>query len=240
MSRWPYCVRGRAVVIFRMSTAQPAASEHLPVEILKVSPGAPEQHVIDYAAAFIRRGRVVAIPTDTFYSLSADPFNLAAIARVFQVKGRPEHRALPILVRSIEQAVTMARDVPDVFLTLASKFWPGALTLVVEATSRLPLKVTGNSGRVALRWANSRVTTALIEAVGGPITGTSANLSDHPSCTNAQQIVEQLGNRLPLILDGGDTGATLASTIVRIDGNEWSIARQGAIPDAEIEKALAS
>jgi tRNA A37 threonylcarbamoyladenosine synthetase subunit TsaC/SUA5/YrdC len=112
--------------------------------------------------------------------------------------------------------------------------------LVVEATSRLPLKVTGNSGRVALRWANSRVTTALIEAAGGPITGTSANLSDHPSCTNAQQIIEQLGKRLPLILDGGDTGATLASTIVRIDGNEWSIARQGAIPNAEIEKALQS
>jgi len=223
-----------------MSSANRAASEHLPVEVLKVSRDAPEQHVIDYAATFIRRGRVVAIPTDTFYGLSADPFNLAAIERVFQVKGRPEHRALPILVKSVEQAVTLVRDVPDAFLTLANKFWPGALTLVVEATQRLPLKVTGNSRRVALRWANSRVPTALIEAVGGPITGTSANLSDHPSCTNAQQIVEQLGDRLPLILDGGETGAVLASTIVRIDGDEWSIVREGAIPNSEIEKALES
>jgi len=210
----------------------------LPVEILKISPDAPEPHVIEYAAAFIKRGEVVAIPTDTFYSLSTDPFNLAAIERVFKVKGRPEHRALPILVNSIEQAVTLVRDAPDLFFVLARKFWPGALTLVVQSTRRLPLKVTGNSGRVALRWANSRVTTALIEAVGGPITGTSANLSDHPSCTNAQQIVEQLGDRLPLILDGGETGATLASTIVRIDGNEWNIARRGAIPNAQIEKAL--
>jgi len=210
----------------------------LPVEILKISPDAPEPHVIEYAAAFIKRGEVVAIPTDTFYSLSTDPFNLAAIERVFKVKGRPEHRALPILVNSIEQAVTLVRDAPDLFFVLARKFWPGALTLVVQATRRLPLKVTGNSGRVALRWANSRVTTALIEAVGGPITGTSANLSDHPSCTNAQQIVEQLRDRLPLILDGGETGATLASTIVRIDGNEWNIARRGAIPNAQIEKAL--
>jgi len=220
--------------------AQSTASEQLPVEILKVSRETPEPHVIDYAAAFIKRGEVVAIPTDTFYSLSADPFNLAAIERVFKVKGRPEHRALPILVNSVEQAITLMRDAPDLFFTLATKFWPGALTVVVQATRRLPLKVTGNSGRVALRWANSPVTTALIEAVGGPITGTSANLSDHPSCTNAEQIVEQLGDRLPLILDGGETGATLASTIVRINGDDWNIARQGAIPNSEIETALRS
>jgi L-threonylcarbamoyladenylate synthase len=218
--------------------AQPAASEHLPVEVLKISAEVPDRSVIDYAASFIKRGRVIGIPTDTFYGLSADPFNLAAIERVFQVKGRPETRALPILVNSIEQAVSLAREVPDAFLTLASKFWPGALTLVVEATHRLPLKVTGNSGRVALRWADSRIATALIEAVGGPITGTSANLSGHPSCTNAAQIALQLGNNLPLILDAGDTGAVHASTIVRINGNEWSIVRDGAIADTEIRKAF--
>ena len=218
--------------------AQPAASGHLPVEVLKISTEAPEQSVIDYAASFIRRGRVIAVPTDTFYGLSADPFNLAAIERVFQVKGRPETRALPILVNSVEQAVSLAREVPDAFLTLASKFWPGALTIVVEATHRLPLKVTGNSGRVALRWADSRVAAALIEASGGPVTGTSANLSGHPSCTNAEQIVIQLGNTLPLILDAGDTNAVTGSTIVRIDGDEWSIVREGAINETEIGRAL--
>lgn len=195
---------------------------------------------MDYAASFIRRGRVVSIPTDTFYGLAADPFNLYAIERVFQIKGRPETRALPILVNSIEQAVGLVRDVPDAFLTLAHKFWPGPLTLVVEATHRLPLKVTGNTGRVALRWADSRIATALIEAVGGPVTGTSANLSGHPSCTNAVQLIEQLGDRLPLILDSGDTGGTLASTIVRIDGDSWCIAREGALPDAEIHKIFGS
>jgi L-threonylcarbamoyladenylate synthase len=220
--------------------AQPAASEHLPVEVLNISPEAPERHVIEYAAGFIKRGQVIAIPTDTFYGLSADPFNLSAIERVFQVKGRPENRALPILVNSIEQAVTLMRDVPEAFLVLAQKFWPGALTLVVEATHRLPRKVTGNNGRVALRWADSRIATALIEAVGGPITGTSANLSGYPSCTNAAQIVEQLGDRLPLILDAGDTGGVLASTIVRIVGEDCVIAREGALPNSEIEKAFES
>jgi tRNA threonylcarbamoyl adenosine modification protein (Sua5/YciO/YrdC/YwlC family) len=220
--------------------AQPAAREHLPVEVLKISPEAPEQRVIEYAAGFIKRGQVIAIPTDTFYGLSADPFNLAAIERVFQVKGRPENRALPILVNSIEQAVTLMRDVPERFLVLAHKFWPGALTLVVEATHRLPRKITGNNGRVALRWADSRVVTALIDAVGGPVTGTSANLSGQPSCTNAAQILEQFGERLPLILDAGDTGGVLASTIVRIEGDDWIIAREGALPNSEIEKAFES
>jgi L-threonylcarbamoyladenylate synthase len=210
----------------------------LPVEVLKISSKTPETRVVDYAAGFIKRGEVVGIPTDTFYGLSADPFNLAAIEAVFQAKGRPETKALPILVNSIEQAVSLIRDVPDVFLTLAHKFWPGALTLVVEATHRLPLKVTGNSGRVALRWANSPIPTAVIDAVGGPITGTSANLSGFPSCTNAAQIVKQLGNRLPLILDAGDTGATMASTIVRIDGDDWTLAREGALPEEEIARAL--
>jgi len=210
----------------------------LPVEVLKISADAPERHLIDYAATFIKRGRVVAIPTDTFYGLCADPFNLAAVERVYRVKGRPESQALPILVNSIEQAVTLIRDVPNSFLMLAHKFWPGALTLIVEATHRLPLKVTGNTGRVAVRWPSSKIATELIESAEGPITGTSANLSGHPSCSNAQQIVEQLDGRLPLILDGGETGSTLASTIVRIDGDEWSIAREGAIPNEEIEKAF--
>ena len=210
----------------------------MPLEVLKVSPDAPERNVIDYAANFIKRGRVIAIPTDTFYGLSTDPFNLAAIERVFQVKGRAENKALPILVNSVEQAVTLMRDVPDAFLTLATKFWPGPLTLVVEATHRLPLKVTGNSGRVALRWADSRIATALIEAVGGPITGTSANLSGHASCTNAEQITQQLGNSLALVLDAGDTGGTLASTIVRINGDEWTIVREGALPDIEIHSVF--
>ena len=213
-------------------------SEPLGAEILKISPDSPQRDAIDYAASFIKRGDVVAIPTDTFYGLSADPFNLAAIERVFQIKGRPENRALPILVDSVEQAVELARDIPDAFLTLAHKFWPGALTIVVEATHRLPLKVTGNSGRVALRWADSRITTALIGAVGGPVTGTSANLSGHPSCSNASALAEQLGTRIPLILDSGDTNGTLASTIVKIDGGNWSIVREGAIPNVQVEQAL--
>jgi len=200
----------------------------------------PEKSALQYAGDMIIGGRVVAVPTDTFYALSADPFNLAAIEAVFRIKGRPESRALPILVDSIERAISLIRDVPDNFLRLSQQFWPGPLTLVIEATDRLPLKVTGNSGRVALRWANSRIVSGLIASVGGPITGTSANISGFPSCTNAQQIMKQLGDRLPLVLDAGDTGGILASTIVALRGDEWAIVRDGAIPEDDIRKALDS
>ena len=198
----------------------------------------PEPEPVAYAAGFIRRGQVVGVPTDTFYGLAADPFNLAAVEQIYRVKGRPETRALPILVRSIEQAVELARGLPDGFVRLAEKFWPGALTLVVEASRRLPLKVTGNTGRVALRMPNAAVVWALIQAFGGPITGTSANLSGHPSSTNAELLSAQLGNRLPLILDGGETGAVLASTILDVRDDGWRIIREGRISEAEIRAAI--
>jgi tRNA threonylcarbamoyl adenosine modification protein (Sua5/YciO/YrdC/YwlC family) len=210
----------------------------LQAELLKISAGTPDSTAIRYAADFIKRGCVVAVPTDTFYGLAADPFNLAAVEEIYRVKGRPESRALPILVDSIEQAALLTRDLPLNFLKLAKKFWPGALTIVVEASHSLPLKVTANKGRVALRWPNSRVACALIEQVGSPITGTSANISGFPSCSSAQQLVKQLGERLPLILDSGETGATVSSTIVNLDGDEWKIVRQGQVTEAEIAKVL--
>jgi L-threonylcarbamoyladenylate synthase len=213
-------------------------AKKLPAELLRVNSQDPESEVLRYAADLLGRGSVVGIPTDTFYGLAADPFNLAAVDEIYRVKGRPETRALPILVRSLEQAMQLAREVPQIFLRLAQEFWPGALTLVVDAANRLPLKVTANTGKVALRWPKSDIARRLIEEFDGPITGTSANISGFPSCSNAEQLVKQLGGRLPLILDGGETGATLGSTIVHVHGGAWKIIREGAIPVAEIEKAL--
>ena len=217
-------------------------------ELLRVNPQTPEAEVLRYAADFLARGRVIAIPTDTFYGLAADPFNLAAVDEIYRVKGRPEARALPILVNSIDQAILLSRErifegatvdsMSRNFLRLAHKFWPGGLTLVVEAASRLPLKVTANTGRVALRWPNSLIVERLIDEFDGPVTGTSANISGFPSCASAAQVMKQLGARVPLILDSGETGATLASTIVELNGDSWKIGREGAVPVADIEKAL--
>jgi tRNA threonylcarbamoyl adenosine modification protein (Sua5/YciO/YrdC/YwlC family) len=210
----------------------------LPAELLKVSAVDPDKHAIKYAADFISRGKVVGVPTDTFYGLATDPFNLAAIEEIYRVKGRPEDRALPILVNSIEQAIALARDVPPEFLTLAQKFWPGALTLLVEASHKLPLKITANTRRAALRWPASAVVSALIDQLGTPVTGTSANLSGQPSCSNAEDLMMQLGDRLPLILDSGETGSLVSSTIVDLTGNGWQVVREGLVSEQEIERAL--
>lgn len=207
-------------------------------EILNVSPDSPDSRSIQYAATLIQRGEVVAIPTDTYYGLAADPLNLAAVARIYEIKGRPERKALPILVASIEQANDLAAELPDSFYGLAERFWPGALTLVVDATSRLPLKVTGNTGRVALRMPNSKITAALIATVGTPITGTSANLSGFAACVSAPQVIKQMGERLPLVLDGGESKAKLASTVVELRGDHWTILREGPISEGDIRAAL--
>ncbi len=220
----------------------------MPAELLRVDAQSPQVEVLRYAAHFLTRGHVVAIPTDTFYGLAADPFNLAAVDEIYRVKGRPETRALPILVNCLEQALMFMRDreqegaglsaAPHTFSRLAEAFWPGGLTLVMGASNRVPLKVTANTGKVALRWPKSAVVDQLIDEFEGPITGTSANVSGFPSCSGADQVMKQLGSRLPLVLDGGDTGASLPSTIVELRGEEWRVLREGAIPVAEIEKAL--
>ena len=212
----------------------------MPAELLKVSTEAPDTTSLRYACDFIQRGQVVGVPTDTFYGLAADPFNLAAVEQIYRIKGRPEARALPILVNSIEQARTLSREIPDNFLKLARSFWPGSLTLLVDASQSIPMKVTANTGRVALRWANSKIVRALIELLEVPITGTSANITGFAACTNAEQLVKQLGERLPLILDSGETGATLASTIVDLRGDRWHIIREGIITEADIRATLES
>jgi L-threonylcarbamoyladenylate synthase len=207
-------------------------------EMLKISPETPDPAAIRCAAEFIRRGELVAIPTDTFYGIAADPFNLAAVDQIYRVKGRPETRALPILVNSVAQAVSLSRDVPYTFHKLAAKFWPGPLTLLVEASTGIPLKVTAHTGNVALRWPKSPIVDALINVVKGPITGTSGNISGQPACATAVELLVQLGDRLPLILDAGKTPGNLASTIVKLGGNEWTVMREGVISEQSIRAAI--
>src|ERR1700733_13518861 len=230
------CVRG-SLQACQTSVLQ-KRSTTLSAELLKISPENPDPYAIRYAAEFIRRGELVAIPTDTFYGIAADPFNLAAVDQIYRVKGRPETRALPILVNAMAQAVSLARDVPYSFHKLAAKFWPGPLTLLVEASTGVPLKVTANTGNVALRWPKSPIVDALISLVEGPITGTSGNISGQPACATAIDLLEQMGERLPLIIDAGETPGSLASTIVKLDGDDWEVMREGVITELQIRAAL--
>jgi tRNA A37 threonylcarbamoyladenosine synthetase subunit TsaC/SUA5/YrdC len=112
------------------------------------------------------------------------------------------------------------------------------LTLLVEASTGVPLKITAHTGNVALRWPKSAIVDALIGLVMGPITGTSGNISGQPACATAIDLLEQMGDRLPLILDAGETPGNLASTIVKLDGDDWEVMREGVITDQEIRACL--
>jgi tRNA threonylcarbamoyl adenosine modification protein (Sua5/YciO/YrdC/YwlC family) len=210
----------------------------LSAEILKVSAANPDPRIIRYAAGWLNRGAVIAVPTDTLYALAADPVNLASVEEIFRVKGRPEHRALPILINSLIYAQVLAKDLPDNFYRLAQACWPGPLTIVVDASNRLPLKVTANTRRVALRWPRHKIVNDLIAELGVPLTGTSANLSGSPTCESGDEVFRQLGDRIPLILDAGDTNGAMPSTIVELRGDLWCIGREGAIPADDIREAL--
>ncbi|HUQ49091.1 MAG TPA: L-threonylcarbamoyladenylate synthase [Terriglobales bacterium] len=208
-------------------------------EILKVNSATPEPALVSYAAARIKSGHVVGLPTDTFYGLAVDPLNLRAVDRVYEIKSRMRHKALSLIIDSVEQAEDLANVLSDDFYALATKFWPGPLTIIVKASSRLPLKVTANTGNVAIRVPDSPIALAITRAAGFPITATSANLSGATECTTAEDVRAQLGTRIPLIVDGGTTPRVVASTIIDLsDDKKWKMIREGAIPIEQITEIL--
>jgi tRNA threonylcarbamoyl adenosine modification protein (Sua5/YciO/YrdC/YwlC family) len=211
----------------------------LRAEIVKINGQNPESSLVAYAAEQIKSGQVLGMPTDTFYGLAADPFNLRAVERVYEIKSRSRHKPLSLLIESEDQAEMLAREpLPDEFYELARKFWPGPLTIIVPAASRLPLKVTANTGNIAIRVPQSNIPLAVIRAAGVPITATSANLSGASECTTATAVRDQLQDRIPIIVDGGPSPREVASTIVDLSEGGWRILREGAIPRPEIAQTL--
>ncbi len=211
------------------------------VEIVKISSENPEASLVRYAADQIRAGEVLGMPTDTFYGLAADPFNLRAVDRVYEIKSRLRHKPLSLLIGSVDQAEELAQPLPEEFYALARKYWPGPLTIIVKASSRLPLKVTANTGNVALRVPNAKIPLAVIQAAGIPVTATSANLSGEAECTTAMAVRDQLEERISIIVDGGTSPRDIASTIIDLTDEEsrWRILREGAIPRTQISEFFA-
>jgi L-threonylcarbamoyladenylate synthase len=206
-------------------------------DLVEINPEEPQPEILERAAAAVRRGRVVAIPTDALYTLVADPFNLRAVTQVFQAKGREPHRSLPILVRDIMMAEELAGELNNRFYILARRFWPGPLTLIVPASCKIPLKVTGNTGRLALRQSKSKITTQLLKMLNEPLISTSANISSHPTCRSGIEVFGMMDGRVDLVLDGGVCSGQGATT-VDITEPYWKVIRSGAIEEKEIAECL--
>lgn len=206
-------------------------------DLIEIDPEQPSSPAIDRAAAMVRRGGVVAIPTDALYVLVCDPLNLHAVGRIFAAKGRKEERALPLLVSDVVMAEELAKEVPKRFYLLARHFWPGPLTIIVPASEKVPLKVTGNTGRLAMRQAQSKTANALLERLAQPLVSTSANLSGQPTCSSGIEVFGAMDGRVDLVLDGGLAGGAGATT-VDITEPYWRVIKEGAIPEKDIAEVL--
>jgi L-threonylcarbamoyladenylate synthase len=206
-------------------------------DLVEINPEKPQPEVLERAAAAVRRGNVVAIPTDALYTLVADPFNLHAVTQVFAAKGREPHRSLPILIGGIVTAEELAGQLNNRFFLLARRFWPGPLTIIVPASVRIPLKVTGNTGRLALRRSRSEIANKLIEMMNQPLIATSANISGHPTCHSGIDVFGMMDGRVDLVVDGGICNG-LGSTTVDITEPFWRVIKTGAIEEKEIAECL--
>ncbi len=186
------------------------------------------------ASRIILRGGVVAFPTETFYGLGADAGNVKALEKVFQAKGREQHKPLLLLVADRTWVSGLVKEIPAVAGSLMERFWPGPLTLIFEASPRLSPLLTGGTGKVGLRISSHPVAQALVRKVGKAVTGTSANLSGQPSASSAAEVLRAMGGEIDAILDAGQTAGGLGSTLLDVTGERLKIIRRGAIPGSQL------
>jgi L-threonylcarbamoyladenylate synthase len=196
---------------------------------ITVNASAPDPRSIGRAAAVLRAGGIAAIPTDTLYGLAADPFNPAAVSRLFTIKDRETDKAIPLVAAGIEQVRARFGPLPPLAERLAARLWPGPLTLVLHAPPAIANEVTGGTGTVGVRVPAHDVTRALCEAAGAPLTATSANISGRPATADPAVVAAELGARIDLLVDAGTTAGGPPSTIVDVTGNEVRLIRAGAI-----------
>ena len=195
-----------------------------------IDPLTPAPHTIALAAATLRRGGLVAFPTETVYGLGANALDAAAVARIFHAKGRPANDPLIVHIATIEQLDQVAADVPALARTLAAAFWPGPLTLVLRRQPIVPASVSAGRASLAVRMPAHAVARALCAAAGVPIAAPSANMFTRPSPTQATHVLEDLDGRIDLLLDGGPTPIGLESTVLDLTQPQPQLLRPGGVP----------
>jgi len=198
--------------------------------ILKANPQG-----IQKAARIILQGGVIAFPTETFYGLAADARNEAAVKKIFQVKDRGEGKPILLLVAARGWLTGLAQEVNAQAERLMEEFWPGPLTLVFRASPYVSPLLTANTGKIGIRHSPHPVTQALVQAVGRPVTGTSANLSRRPSASTAQEVLHSIGEGLDAILDGGKTAGGPGSTVLDVSGPSPQMIREGMLSLDELK-----
>ncbi|WP_163336772.1 L-threonylcarbamoyladenylate synthase [Desulfopila sp. IMCC35008] len=181
------------------------------------------------AVECIARGGIAGIPTETYYGLAVDPENEEALERLFRIKMRPESKPVLVLISCREQLESLVADIPDTYVELMDEFWPGPLTLVFQARAGVSSLLTAGTGTVGIRQTPHPVARAMIESIGKPITATSANISGQPPASSAADVCRMFGKEIDCIVDGGESGEKMPSTVVRPRGDEFCIERHGVV-----------
>ncbi len=198
---------------------------------------ATEAAICHDLAGVVRRGGVIAVPTESFYALGCDPRNPEAVARVGTIKGRPEGKPILVLLAGREQVSEFAASLSPVAERLMEACWPGPLTLVLPARADLPDALTAGTGTVGLRWSAHRDLHTILAATG-PLTGTSANRSGEAPCRLATEVARTCREAVEAIVDAGPTPGGLPSTVLDVTGRPRLI-REGAVPSARLRELLA-
>ncbi len=191
---------------------------------------------IDKGVTILRKGGVIAFPTDTVYGLGADAFNTTAVERIYKIKNRSRHQQLPLLIADVEQLTALANPIPGIAWFLTRHFWPGGLTLVLAKTDAVPAHLAPGT-TIAVRIPNQHVCLALIKNLGNPIIGTSANISGQPPALTSDEVRQQLAGKIDFVLNGGKCPGGKESTVVDITHGTPAILRQGIISSYDIDKA---
>jgi L-threonylcarbamoyladenylate synthase len=199
---------------------------------------AADTEVFAHAVRLLKAGKVVAFPTDTVYGIGASGFNERAIEQLFVVKSRERGKAIPYLLADQSDLAMVSRDLPQAARLLATRFWPGALSLVVPASSRVPKILMAGGSTVAVRVPNHPLTRSLIDSLREPLAATSANISGEQDPATANLVHAQLDGRIPLILDGGPTKGSVPSTVVDVTVNPPRILRLGVVSIEAIEEIV--
>ena len=194
---------------------------------------------VAHACAVLRAGGVVAFPTETYYGLAVDPFNQAALSRLFALKGRASDKPVLLIIDNPSQLASLVAEIPNPFTILMQRFWPGPLTLVFPGTASVSKKLTGYRGTIGVRVSSHPVARQLVSTFGQPITATSANLSGYKPAVTVSEVREQLGLEVDFVLDGGETPGGQGSTLLGCQDGKICLLRAGVVPFAEIEAVLA-
>jgi L-threonylcarbamoyladenylate synthase len=188
------------------------------------------------AVDVLRHGGVVAYPSDTVYGLGAAANDARAVERIFAVKNRDAEKALSLLLADAADLTPLCSDVPLLGRVFAERYWPGPLTLVLRRSPALESAALGGGDTVAVRVPDHPFLRELLRALGEPITGTSANRSGRPACRTAQEVEQELGDAVDLIIDGGPSAAGPESTVVSLTGSLPVVLREGAIPRVDVQR----